>query len=80
MDTIYKCKIDRRTRDLSIDRSILHACWLRFTAESIVADWLASEFCLLSTDEIDMRRLDASAAVACQIDLCQLILLAGWLI
>eukprot|EP01047_Picozoa_sp_COSAG01_P001180 COSAG01_NODE_25_length_37050_cov_211.559119_16_plen_123_part_00 len=47
--------------------SILHACWLRFTAESIVADWLASEFCLLSTrtDEIDLRRLDASAAVAC---------------
>jgi hypothetical protein len=47
--------------------------------ESIVADWLASEFCLLSTrtDEIDLRRLDASAAVACQIDLCQLS--AGWL-
>jgi hypothetical protein len=32
------------TRDLSID-----ACWLRFTGESILADWLASEFCFLST-------------------------------
>ena len=69
----------------SIDPSCI-ACWLRFTAESILAetsDWLASEFGLLSTDKIDLRRLDASAdwllwpdksisTVSC--------LLAGWLI
>eukprot|EP01047_Picozoa_sp_COSAG01_P014923 COSAG01_NODE_736_length_13947_cov_174.337449_22_plen_95_part_00 len=72
------------TRDLSIDRSILHACWLRFTAESILAetsDWLASKFCLLSTNETDLRRYvwmhrlmwpDKSSSVSC--------LLAGWLI
>jgi hypothetical protein len=49
----------------SIDPSCI-ACWLRFTAEPILAetsDWLASAriWLALYTDEIDLRRLDASA-------------------